>query len=212
MARFPAIPFLYIIATFSDSKIMSTIIHIKNMVCPRCIRVVREEFQKLGLHINRIELGEVEIEEIPDNDLREKVKAVLEENGFELIESQKVKIIENIKKAIIDLIYNEPENTSKRTPLSRYLARKIGFDYSYLSTLFSSIENVTIEKYFIHQRIERVKELLRYEEHTLSEIAYRLNYSSVHHLSAQFKQITGFSPSEFRRMVGLPRKPIDKPV
>jgi AraC family transcriptional regulator len=191
---------------------MSTIINIKNMVCPRCIRVVREEFQKLGLHTIRIELGEVEIQETPDNNLRDKVKAVLEENGFELIENQKIKIIENIKKAIIDLIYNETENTSKRIPLSRYLTKKIGFDYGYLSSLFSSIENLTIEKYFIHQRIERVKELLRYEEHTLSEIAYRLNYSSVHHLSAQFKQITGFSPSEFRRMVGPPRKPIDKPV
>jgi AraC family transcriptional regulator len=191
---------------------MSTTLHIKNMVCPRCIRVVREELLKLGLHVVRIELGEVEIRQQPDDGLRDKVKSILEENGFALIEDQKMKIIESIKRSIIEHIYDERENPSKRTSLSRYLSKKIGYDYNYLSTLFSTIEGTTIEKYFIHQRIERVKELLKYEELTLSEIAYRLHYSSAQHLSGQFKQITGFSPTEFKNLVGNHRKPIDQPI
>jgi AraC family transcriptional regulator len=188
---------------------MPTLLHIKNMVCPRCIRVVRDELEKLDLTVRQIELGEVEIENTVPKHIMETIKSVMETNGFELLEDQKRKTVEKIKIAVLDLIYNTSGDTTRRT-LSSYLSKKIGMDYNYLSSLFSSIENITIEKYFILQKIERVKELLKYEELTLSEIAYRLNYSSTQHLSNQFKQVTGLSPSQFKKMVKNTRKPIDK--
>jgi len=154
------------------------------MVCPRCIRVVREELDNLGLSVKNVTLGEAEIDGSLTSGTTEKIKLVLEKNGFELLEDQKRKIVEKIKIAIIDLLYNDEKNS--RTPsitLSAYLADKLKMDYNYLSTLFSSVENITIEKYVILQKVERVKELLRYEQLTISEIAYRLHYSSTQHLS-----------------------------
>ena len=181
------------------------------MVCPRCIRVVREELDNLGLSVKNVTLGEAEIDGSLTSGTTEKIKLVLEKNGFELLEDQKRKIVEKIKIAIIDLLYNDEKNS--RTPsitLSAYLAAKLKMDYNYLSTLFSSVENITIEKYVILQKIERVKELLRYEQLTISEIAYRLHYSSTQHLSNQFRHITGMSPTQFKRMVKNNRKPIDQ--
>ncbi len=184
-------------------------LYIRNMVCPRCIRVVREELEGLGLNLHHIELGVVVLSKPPDDETRERVKKVLESNGFELIEDRKKQLIENIKHSIIELIYNgSPER--KKFVLSKYLSRKLGFEYNYLSTVFSSVENMTIERYFILQKIERVKELLKYEELTLSEIAYRLNYSSVQHLSRQFKQVTGLTPSRFKQQLDRQRIPIDR--
>ncbi len=181
------------------------------MVCPRCIRVVRDELENIGLPVKRVELGEVEIGTDIAPDTYEEIKNILESNGFELLENKKRKIVEKIKVAVIDLLYYTEDNIeAHRLTLSAYLSEKLGMDYKYLSTLFSSIENITIEKYVILQKIERVKELIKYEELTLSEIAYRLNYSSTQHLSNQFRQITGLSPTQFKKMVGNQRKSIDK--
>jgi len=187
-------------------------LYIKNMVCNRCIKVVKEELEKLGIVIKKISLGEVETESAIGKELLQKVKAVLEENGFELIEDKKVKTIEKIKNIIIETIYGKEEFLSGSKNFSGLLEKEIGLDYSYLSSLFSSLESITIEQYIIVQKIERAKEFLRYGELTLSEIAYKLGYSSVQHLSNQFKKITGFSASEFKNITNNIRKPIDKLV
>lgn len=186
------------------------ILHIKNMVCNRCIKVVREELEKLGIVIKNISLGEVEISKTLSQSLIEKVKIVLHNNGFELIEDKKAKIIEAIKKTIIELIHNRGYDDNQKKNLFFLITDKIGLDYHYLSTLFSSQESITIEQYIILQKIERAKELLKYGELTLSEIAYELNYSSVQHLSNQFKKVTGFSATDFKNLTQNTRTPLDK--
>ncbi|MEW6196092.1 MAG: helix-turn-helix transcriptional regulator [Bacteroidota bacterium] len=185
-------------------------LHIKNMVCNRCIKVVKEELEKLGITVLNISLGEVEVLKPINKQLMEKVKIVLLNNGFELIENQKVKLIETIKKTIIESIYSDNADNNRKKNFSDLIVEKIGRDYHYLSVLFSSQESITIEQYYILQKIERAKELLKYGELTLSEIAYKLNYSSVQHLSNQFKKVTGFSASEFKNLTQNTRKPLDK--
>ncbi len=186
-----------------------SILYIRNMVCNRCIKVVEEEFGKLGLQIKNISLGEVVVETPLNEEMINKIRSVLIENGFELIEDQKIKIIERIKLLILELI-RDVENIPGKINLSDYLSKKLNSDYHYLSTLFSSIENITIEHYLILQKIERAKELLKYGELTLSEIAYRLGYSSVAHLSAQFKKVTGMNANQFKSLTKNLRKPLDK--
>lgn len=185
-------------------------LYIKNMVCNRCIKVVKEELEKLGIVIKKISLGEVETESTPGSETLERVRKILEVNGFELIEDKKVKTIEKIKNIIIETIYNKEGFLSESKNFSKLLEKEIGLDYRYMSTLFSSLESITVEQYIIIQKIERAKELLKYGELTLSEIAYKLGYSSVQHLSNQFKKITGFSASEFKNITNNIRKPIDK--
>lgn len=184
------------------------IFYIKNMVCPRCIKVVREEFEKIGLLIESIKLGEVVVAGKISEQQSNQINKLLLENGFELISDKKSRLIDKIKTEIIDIIHH-----NKEIPLSlnfsEYLSNEIGTDYSYLSTLFSSVEGSTIEKYIILQKIEKVKELIVYDELSLSEIAYNLDYSSPQHLSNQFKKITGLSPSHFKNIKGINRKPID---
>lgn len=188
----------------------TNIIYIKNMVCNRCIKVVKDEFEKLGIKIKNISLGEVETEKPLTKVKLNDVKKVLEENGFELVTSRKARIVEKIKSIIINAIFhNETLQISKKN-FSELIEEEIGLDYNYLSSLFSSIEGITIEQYIILQKIERVKELLKYDELSLSEIAYKLGYSSVQHLSNQFKKITGFSASDFRKLTQNTRKPLDK--
>ncbi len=188
---------------------MKTIL-IKNMVCNRCIKVVREEFEKLGLNIKNIILGEVVID-IPDERIdMTKIKSVLEENGFELLDDRQTKLIEKIKILIIELIHHNKERDLSGINFSEYLSNNINLSYQYLSTLFSSTEGITIEKFIINQKIEKVKEMLIYDELTLSEISYQLGYSSVQHLSSQFKKITGLSPTEFKHLKNKSRIPIDK--
>ena len=187
----------------------STTLHIKNMVCNRCIRVVGEELGRLGFHADSIELGEVVLKEEVDERSRESIRNMLLDNGFELIDDKKSLIINQIKTLVIEYIHYDspkPENVN----LSEYLAGKLNHDYSYLSALFSSVEGQTIEKYLILQKVEKVKELLVYDELSLSEIAYQLGYSSVQHLSNQFKKITGLSPSHFKRLRENKRKPLDR--
>jgi AraC family transcriptional regulator len=184
---------------------------IRNMVCGRCIRVVREELEKLGLRVRSVELGEVVIAETKNVDLR-KIQLVLERNGFELIADRKVRIIERVKLAILKLVQQDQRIAPLKLNYSEYIAREVGQEYHYLSSLFSSLENTTIEQYIILQKIERVKELLKYGELTLSEISFALGYSSVQHLSTQFKKVTGFTPSAFKDLKKGLRKPLDRVV
>jgi AraC family transcriptional regulator len=188
----------------------TTTLYVKNMVCDRCIRVVREELTRIKLDVRSVSLGEVVVAGTARELPMESIKSVLDENGFELIEDRKAKTIEQMKLAIIRFIREDHGRSDRKVKFSEYLSKELGLDYHYLSTLFSSVENVTIEQFVILQRIERAKELLKYGELTLSEIAYKLGYSSVQHLSNQFKAITGFTPTKFRSLTGQLRKPIDQ--
>jgi AraC family transcriptional regulator len=186
-----------------------TLLHIKNMVCNRCIKVVREELTGLGFNIRSIELGEVRLkEQVSDKDAH-KIRQVLEENGFELIDDKKSLIINRIKTLIIEYIHHDKEKPDY-VNLSDFLAHETGNDYSYLSNLFSSVEGQTIEHFMILQKVENVKELLVYDELTLNEISYKLGYSSVQHLSLQFKKVTGLTPSHFKKIKKKKRKPLDQ--
>ena len=183
-------------------------LHIKNMVCNRCIKVVREEFEKLELEITSISLGEVEITKEPGQVLFMKIRKVLEENGFELLEDKRAKTIEKLKSFLVKLIHHS--DSIEDVKYSELIQNELGIDYTQLSSLFSSTEGITIEHFIILQKIERAKELLKYDELTLSEIAYKLGYSSVAHLSSQFKKITGMTASQFKTINGNKRRPIDK--
>lgn len=183
-------------------------LHIKNMVCNRCIMVVKSQLEILGLHPLSVELGIAVLPDRITDEMHQRVKEVLEPFGFELIDDRKTQLIEQIKNTIIELIhYND---TGLKVNLSDYLASKLGRDYSALSKLFSEVTNTTIEKYVIAQKIEYVKELLVYDELSLNEIADKLNYSSAAYLSAQFKSITGLTPSHFKQVKENKRKPLDE--
>lgn len=183
-------------------------LYIKNMVCNRCIMVVGSEIEKLGFHPQNIKLGEVELDTSPSNIDKERIGAHLKNFGFELIDDKKSRIIEQVKSIIIELVHYQ--DNDRKDNLSEILSSRIHHDYNYISNLFSEVEGVTIEKYFIAQKIERVKELLVYDELSLSEIAYKLNYSSVSYLSNQFKKVTGLTPSHFKNLKNIIRKPLDQ--
>ncbi|HEX6334160.1 MAG TPA: AraC family transcriptional regulator [Flavisolibacter sp.] len=184
-------------------------LYIKNMVCDRCIMVVREQLDEAGLQYRNIQLGEVELDSPPTQDQVEHLSVKLASLGFEILDDQRSALVNQIKSTIIRLIHNRG-NEELNKKMSVLLSEKLGRDYHFLSTLFSSIEGVTIEKFLILQRIERVKELLVYDEMTLNEIAYELGYSSVQHLSQQFRKVTGMTPSEFRQLKENRRKPLDQ--
>jgi AraC family transcriptional regulator len=186
-----------------------THLHIKNMVCNRCIKVVKEDLEKLGLNVQEVKLGEAVVDDDLDNAKLEEVRDVLEEDGFELLDNKKAQLVEKIKNVIIDIIHHHKEETPHYN-FSHIIAEKLDMDYNYLSNLFSSMESTTIEKFIIAQRIEKVKELLVYDELSLSEIAYKLGYSSVHHLSAQFKKVTGLTPTHFKAVKEEKRKTLDQ--
>ncbi len=189
---------------------MSTTLHIKNMVCDRCKLVVGQELEKLGLKPEKIALGEVTVEGDISEETQKKLDDALMSVGFERIDDRKARLIENIKKTVIELIHHDSPQTRKLN-WSDILADRLNYEYNYLSSLFSSVEGITLEQYIIRQRIEKVKELLFYDELTLSEIADKLGYSSVAHLSGQFKKITGLTPSELKRSreIDRNRKPLD---
>ncbi len=168
------------------------------MVCARCKMVVKSEFEKLGLQTISIELGEVELQDEINDSQKEVLLKNLQTLGFDLLDDKKTKTIEKIKNLIVDLVHHK--NNELKINLSDYLVENLHQDYNSLSNLFSEIENTTIEKYFISQKIEKVKELLIYNELSLSEIADLLNYSNVAHLSNQFKKITGFTPTYFKQL------------
>ena len=197
---------------------MSRVLYIKHMVCDRCIMVVREQLEKAGFNPSGVKLGEATVpRDLSDEDIA-KIKSILEPLGFSLIDDRKRQLTEQIKQTIIGLIHQDSISTENlkastanpKTNLSDYLSETLHYDYKYLSATFSDIENVTIEQYVIAQKVERVKELLVYGELSLTEIAYKMNYSSVAYLSSQFRRITGFSPTEFRKIKGDKRLPIDK--
>lgn len=178
------------------------------MVCNRCIMVVQQELEKLGLDVKSVTLGEVTLGKEPTAEEKKHIDEVLIPLGFQVIDDKKSRIIEKIKNIIIDLVHHHDNDT--KTNLSERLSRELHHDYNYLSNLFSEVEGTTIEKYFIAQKIEKVKELLVYDELSLSEIAFRLNYSSVAYLSNQFKKVTGLTPSHFKQIKEDKRKPLDK--
>jgi AraC family transcriptional regulator len=182
---------------------------IKNMVCDRCKRVVREELENLGLTVGRVELGEVDIDTFPTDVTIDVVRQALQANGFDLIDDKKQSLVEHMKLFLINEIQYLKNERLPAENYSAFLERKLGYEYSYLSGLFSASEGHTLEKYIIALKIEKVKEWLRYDELTLSEIAWRLNYSSVQHLSNQFRQVTGQTPGQFRKATQGERRSLD---
>ncbi len=178
------------------------------MVCNRCKTAVEGELKKHGLHPLSVELGEVHIQEasLADEQLRTLDRS-LRELGFELIDDRKSRIIEKIKNVVINLVHYDGEQSRQKH--SELIAKELHYDYPYLSKLFSDVEGITIEQYIINQKIEKIKEYLVYDELTLSQIADRMGYSSVAHLSAQFKKVTGLPPSHFKNIGLHQRKPLD---
>jgi AraC family transcriptional regulator len=190
-----------------------TVLYIKNMVCDRCKLVVRQELEKLGLPPVKITLGEVTLPGPVDTAVLKKFDDGLRALGFERIDDRKARLIESIKSKIIEIIhYGNPGD--RKFNWSDILAESLHYEYNYLSNLFSSVEGITLEQYIIRQKIEKVKELLFYDELNLSEIAHKLGYSSVAHLSGQFKKVTGFTPSELKksREIEQSRKSLDNIV
>lgn len=187
---------------------METTLYIKNMVCHRCIKVVKDELIKLGYEVSNITLGEAIIKSSEESPSITEIKKVLVDNGFDLVDDKNSKLIEKIKVLIISRIHHQNDKLEKFS-FSKYLSNELGVNYSQLSSVFSSGEGITIEKFIIKQKIEKVKELLTYDELTLSEISFMLGYSSVQHLSNQFRQITGLNPSYFKKLKEHRRNPLD---
>jgi AraC-like DNA-binding protein len=168
------------------------------MVSNRCKLAAKEELKKLGLHFIIVDLGEVEIMEDINMEQRELLKIGLSNSGLELMDDKKAVLIEKIKTIIIDMIHHSDEMI--KTKFSVYLSEKLNRDYTYLANLFSEVQGTTIEQFIISHKIERIKELIIYDEMNITEIAWNMNYSSVAHLSTQFKKATGYSPSYFKQL------------
>lgn len=183
---------------------MSNTIHIKNMVCPRCISAVSQLLEELNITHKTIKLGEVELVSILNKSEKESLSKKLQNAGFSLIDDRKSQIIEQMKTLVVDKIHHSSEDLNIKW--ADFISEKLHLDYKYLSSLFSSVESITFEQYIINQKIERVKELVAYDELTLSEIAFKLNYSSVAYLSNQFKKTTGMTPSQFKKAIDKNRK------
>ncbi len=187
-----------------------TILLIKNMVCQRCIMAVEDLLTNSNIPFQKVLFGEIHLQE----DLNEKQNLLLQKGleslGFELIDNQVTGLIEKIKMHVIKKARKEVDKVDNKLNLSHYLSGKLNYEYTHLSSLFSSIEGRTIENFFIEQRIEKAKELLIYNQMTLSEIAFELDYSSAAHLSSQFKKVTGLTPSYFKEVGKAKRKALDK--
>ena len=168
------------------------------MVCIRCKMVVKSELEKLGLHYKTVELGEAEILEDISPEQQDQLSIALKKTGLELMDNKKSILVEKIKAVIIELVHymDEPIKISH----SDYLSEKLQYNYTYLANLFSEVKGITIEQFYLAHKIEKVKELLVYDELSLTEITYKLNYSNVAHLSNQFKKITGLTPSHFKHL------------
>ena len=182
-------------------------LYIKYMVSNRCKMAVKEELKKLGLHFIVVDLGEVEIMETISNDQREKLKLSLYDSGLELMDDKKAVLIEKIKNTVIEMVHHSDEMI--KTNFSDYLSEKLNHDYTYLANLFSEVQGTTIEHFIINHKIERIKELIIYDELNITEIAWKMNYSSVAHLSNQFKKVTGLSPSHFKQLKDKRRSTIE---
>ncbi|MDD5184929.1 MAG: AraC family transcriptional regulator [Paludibacter sp.] len=182
-------------------------LYIKYMVSARCKMVVKEELKKLGLHFIVVDLGEVDIMENISGEEREQVKAALLSVGFELMDDKRAVLIERIKNVIIEMVHHTDEPI--KVNFSDYLSEKLNHDYTYLANLFSEVQGTTIEQFVISHKIERIKELIIYDELNITEIAWKMNYSSVAHLSNQFKKMTGLSPSHFKQLKTKRRNQIE---
>ena len=177
------------------------------MVSNRCKMAVKEELKKLGLHFVLVELGEVDVMEDLSLEQRAELKAGLLDSGLELMDDKRAVLIERIKNAVIEMVHHSDELI--KVNFSDYLSEKLNHDYTYLANLFSEIQGVTIEHFIINHKIERIKELIIYDELNIIEIAWKMNYSSVAHLSNQFKKVTGLSPSHFKQMKDKRRNQIE---
>jgi AraC-like DNA-binding protein len=178
------------------------------MVSNRCKMAVKEELKKLGLHFIVVDLGEVEIMENISNEQREQLRIALFNSGLELMDDKKAVLIEKIKNAIIEMIHYKDEMI--KINFSDYLSKKLNHDYTYMANLFSEVQGMSIEQFIISHKIERIKELIIYDELNITEIAWKMNYSSVAHLSNQFKKVTGLTPSHFKQMKVKRRSPIEE--
>jgi AraC family transcriptional regulator len=184
-------------------------LHIKNMVCDRCVMVVRQQLQNLGFEVSEISLGTAGIRPEPTPDQLNSIASALKILGFELNDKDKDRLVERIKNIIISLVHHS-DLSEQNLNIMPAIADRLHRDYAYLSRLFSDSEDITIERYIIQQKVEKVEELLAYGGLNLSEIAYKMGYSSSAHLSAQFKNVTGLSPSQYKATGKQERKPLDK--
>jgi YesN/AraC family two-component response regulator len=173
-------------------------IYIKNMVCIRCKMVVKSELERLGLHYTTVDLGEAEIKEDISREQLDQLGTELKKSGLELMDDKKSILVEKIKTVIIELVHYTDDQI--KVNLSDYLSNKLNHNYTYLANLFSEVKGITIEKFYLAHKIEKVKELLVYDELNLTEIAWKMHYSSVAHLSNQFRKITGLTPSHFKNL------------
>lgn len=178
------------------------------MVSARCIKAVKDELRKLDLHFIVVDLGEIDIMETISEEQRELLKIGLISSGLELMDDKRAVLIEKIIKVIIEMIHHTEEII--KVNFSEYLSEKLNHDYTYLSNIFSEVKGITIQQFIIIHKVERIKELLLYDELNLTEISYKLNYSSVAHLSNQFKKVTGLSPSHFKQLKDRRRIPIEE--
>jgi AraC-like DNA-binding protein len=169
--------------------------------------LVKEELTRLGLHFVIVEMGEVDVMEDITSIQREQIRIALEDSGLELMNDKKAVLIEKIKTVVVELVHYTDE--LPKTNFSEYLSEKLNLDYTYMANLFSEVQGITIEKFIIAHKIERVKELIIYDEFNLTEIAWMMHYSSVAHLSNQFKKVTGLSPSHFKNLKSKRRNPIE---
>jgi AraC family transcriptional regulator len=188
----------------------STSLLVKNMVCHRCKLAVEDILQSEKIPFQKVSFGEIHFSAEPLQDQKDRLTEKLNKIGFEIIDNYTGGLIEKIKQLVIKRARNEVDETENKIKLSNYLSEKVNHEYTYLSSLFSSVEGRTIENYFIEQRIEKAKELLIYGQLTLSQIAFDLEYSSVAHLSTQFKKITGLTPTYFKEIGREKRKSLDK--
>jgi AraC-like DNA-binding protein len=177
------------------------------MVSIRCKMVVKDELKKLGLHFIMVNLGEVEIMENISAETREHLRRALLSSGLELMDDKRGILIEKIKGVIIEMVHYADE--LPKTNFSTFLSEKLQYDYTYMANLFSEIQGTTIEQFIIFHKVERIKELIIYDELNITEIAYKMNYSSVAHLSNQFKKVTGLSPTHFKQLKDKRRSPIE---
>jgi len=185
------------------------ILLVKNMVCQRCMLAVENILDKTSIKFQKVTVGEIHLPEIISEEQHNLLSSAFAEIGLELIDNKMNGIIEKIKQLVLKKARNEVKETEKKMKLSAYLSQNLFYEYTYLSSLFSSVEGCTIENYFIQQRIEKVKELLVYNEMSLSTISLEMEYSSVAHLSSQFKQVTGLTPSHFKKVGSEKRKLLD---
>lgn len=183
-------------------------LYIKYMVSNRCKIAVRDELKKLGLHFIMVDLGVVEIMENINPEKRQLLKANLLDAGFELMDDKRAILIEKIKNIIIEMVHHTEE--SIKINFSDFLSEKLNHNYTYLANLFSEVQGTTIEHYIISHKVERIKELIIYGEHNITEIAWKMGYSSVAHLSTQFKKVTGLSPTHFKQLKDKRRSPIEE--